>query len=290
MHPDGLIVTNAHVISDDPAPKIIFSDYSFATARVIARYKTEDIAVVQVDKPSMPYVLLSDDAMLQSREEVFIIGFPMGTSFRGEPTIFRTQYIADRTFTEDPVTYIQMETGMDGGFSGSPVINACGDVVGIASMSTDAMSMAIKSSYILSLIPPVDSSVAIGQLPEEKRELNESFDTPADAVIAYYDGIRARRFRLAYDLLIHERTKDVPFEEWVKGYANTIDVAVISIDNNTEKEGTVFVRLRAIDLVGQDMVMSFYEGEWEVIKEDNAWKLGNSNIKTITDEPWWAWW
>lgn len=290
IHPEGVILTNAHVVGDDIAPKIIFSDYTFTTSRVIARYKEEDIAVLQVDKKDVSYLNLLEDVTIQPQEEVYVVGYPLGTAVRGEPTTVRTQYIAERTFKDDPSTYLQLETGIDGGFSGSPVINACGNVVGVATMGTNTSSMAIKGSFVIQKITPPDPAASIGQLPEEKRELKESFDLPSDAVIAYYDAIRARRFRLAYDLLSYERIKNVPFEEWIKGYANTMDATVMDYEDVKDKPGAVNIRLRAIDLVGQDMVMTYYEGEWNVIKEDNAWKLGDSNIKKIEEPPWWAWW
>lgn len=290
IHPEGVIVTNAHVVGDDIAPKIIFSDYSFATSRVIARYKDEDIAVLQIDKKEIPYLNLLPDVTIEPQEEVFIVGYPMGTTVRGEPTTVRTQYIAERTFKDDPSTFIQLETGIDGGFSGSPVVNACGDVIGIATMSTNTSSMAIKGSFVIERITPPDPGTAIGQLPEVKRELKDSFDLPSDVVIAYYDAIRARRFRLAYDLMSFERIKNTPFEEWIKGYVNTMDATVMDYEDVKDTPGVVNIRLRAIDLVGQDMVMTYYEGQWTVIKEDNAWKLGDSNIKKIDQTPWWAWW
>ena len=290
IHPEGVILTNAHVIGDDIAPKIIFSDYTFTTARVFARFTKEDMAVLQIDKKNVPYLTLSEDDSIKPQEELFIVGYPLGTSMRGEPTVVRKQYMASRTFKDDPVTYLQTEQGLDGGISGSPVINACGAVVGMATMSTDATSMAISSKSIFDTVQPADPSSVIGQLQEEKRDLKDSFDLPSEAVIAFYDAIRARRFRLAYDLMSKERIENIPFEEWIKGYANTMDATIIDFENSKEKPGVVSIRLRAIDLVGQDMVMTYYEGEWKVIKEDNAWKLGDSNIKKIAQPPWWAWW
>ncbi len=92
----------------------------------------------------------------------------------------------------------------------------------------------------------------------------------------------------------------------MKGYAKTLDVTLVNIgkDNGTpapsptitadetssgilQKE-RVYVRLRSLDLVGQDVDVKYFEGTWIVVYDGEFWHLSDSNIQPVP-EPGWDW-
>jgi S1-C subfamily serine protease len=76
---DGYILTNSHVIAEDPSPKIIFSDYSFKTSKVIFRDSDKDIAVLKVDGSGYIPFTFGDPEALAPRTAMYSVGFPLGT-------------------------------------------------------------------------------------------------------------------------------------------------------------------------------------------------------------------
>ena len=133
---DGRIATNAHVIGDAATVEVEFSDGAMATATVLGSAKSEDLAVIQVDRSDLTPVEfgLSDD--LKVGERVVAIGNSLG--FEGSATA--TEGIVSaldrsiRTNDGNRLTgLIQTDAAINPGNSGGPLFDLDGKVVGINS-------------------------------------------------------------------------------------------------------------------------------------------------------------
>src|SRR5574341_479718 len=71
--PDGLIVTNAHVVAE-PALRIRLGDGQTYPARLLARDRRYDLAAIQVDAADLPAVEVGDSRSLQAGEWVMALG------------------------------------------------------------------------------------------------------------------------------------------------------------------------------------------------------------------------
>ena len=132
--PDGVIVTNNHVVAGAQTIEVVFADDRKMPARVLGRDPTTDLAVLKVDASDLPVASLGDSAVLKVGDDVVAIGNAL--ALEGGPTVTRGIVSAeDRTITaENGVRLehvIQTDTAINPGNSGGPLVNSAGEVVGI---------------------------------------------------------------------------------------------------------------------------------------------------------------
>ena len=84
------IVTNFHVIADEPSPKVIFPDGSFAVPVEIVGDKDKDLAVLKIDRQLFK---LNYSPLLASGikfgEPIYAAGYPLGSELPGKVTVKR---------------------------------------------------------------------------------------------------------------------------------------------------------------------------------------------------------
>ena len=140
---EGLILTNAHLVQDLDDVYVTLGDSMVAPAEVLGMDSILDLAVLRVPGgpgAGLPVAKLGDSDDLQVGEEVFAIGNPMGL----EKSLSRGIISAlGRTLPVRPmswlVPFIQTDAALSTGNSGGPLLNRCGEVVGInSSMLQDA--------------------------------------------------------------------------------------------------------------------------------------------------------
>lgn len=105
---------------------------------------------------------------------------------------------------------------------------------------------------------------------------------------AFYNYIKLRKLDEAFNLLSKERIGDLAFDDWVKGYDNTLDVSLIDIYEAEESEDEVYIKLESKDLVGQNVEYQYFEGNWRVNRENGQYLLSQSHIEKI-ENPSWDW-
>ncbi len=119
-------------------------------ATVISAYPGEDLAVLKVDNLDRPPAVLSesDPDALSKGMEIFAIGYPgAGDRLGGESGASFTVGTTNRTFsgawTSDgaKIRIIQHSAATNPGNSGGPVVNPCGQVVGLNTEREMAMLM-----------------------------------------------------------------------------------------------------------------------------------------------------
>src|SRR3990167_7255805 len=88
------VITNFHVIADEPSPKIIFPDGNFVTPVKIVGDKNVDLAILFVQKSYPDLVLpLPDRIGFKEDEPLIAAGYPLGTDLTGKATTLRGRFI-----------------------------------------------------------------------------------------------------------------------------------------------------------------------------------------------------
>jgi len=128
---DGVILTNAHVVSDADEVVVKLTDRREFTAKVLGTDKTTDIAVLKIDAQNLPAVPPALPQSLRVGEWVVAIGSPFGF----ESTVTAGVISATRRALpgDGAVSFIQTDAAVNPGNSGGPLINMRGEVVGINS-------------------------------------------------------------------------------------------------------------------------------------------------------------
>lgn len=130
ISPDGLIVTNNHVIADAEEITIIFADDSKYKAETVGRDTKTDLALLQIkaDK-KLPYVQFGDSDEARVGDWVIAIGNPFGLGGTVTAGIIsaRARDINSGPFDD----FIQTDAAINRGNSGGPMFNMDGKVIGI---------------------------------------------------------------------------------------------------------------------------------------------------------------
>ncbi|MEB2298963.1 serine protease [Lysinibacillus xylanilyticus] len=124
---DGLIVTNAHVVEDAQSLFVVFPEEGLMGAKLVESYPDVDLALLQVTGDDLPSLSLAKNPNYSKNEHVYFIGNPLAfTGIANEGTLLEQTSLED---WQEPV--MMMDAPVYRGNSGSPVINADGEVIGI---------------------------------------------------------------------------------------------------------------------------------------------------------------
>lgn len=137
---DGLVVTNQHVVGNNPTEIMISTIYgSTYTAELIGSDELTDIALLKIksDAP-FPFIEFSDSDDVRVGEWAIALGNPFGLFEDGQPTVTVGVVSAkNRDFRPDPsnprvyMDMIQTDASINLGNSGGPLLNSEGEVIGI---------------------------------------------------------------------------------------------------------------------------------------------------------------
>lgn len=135
VSPDGMILTNNHVVADANKVTVILSDRREFDAKVIGRDPTTDVAVIKIDGKNLPTVPLGNDEATRVGDWVLAIGNPLGLDFTVTQGIVSAKGRGGFTGLYDSpyavVDYLQTDAPINPGNSGGPLVNVRGEVVGM---------------------------------------------------------------------------------------------------------------------------------------------------------------
>jgi S1-C subfamily serine protease len=163
LSPDGLLLTNSHVIANTEDIQVRLFDGSEHTASLVGSSPQADLAVIQVDgvDDMVPAELGSSDALVVG-DPVIAIGNALNLG--GLPTVTQGIVSALNRTIDDPEApggplhlenLIQTDAAINPGNSGGPLVDASGQVVGINTAildDTQNIGFAIAIDPVRSLI------------------------------------------------------------------------------------------------------------------------------------------
>ncbi len=131
VSPDGLILTNAHVVDGAQEVTVKLTDRREFKAKVLGSDPQTDVAVIRIDAKDLPVVRLGDPSRVKVGEPVLAIGSPYGFENTVTAGIVsaKSRSLPDDTY----VPFIQTDVAVNPGNSGGPLFNQRGEVIGINS-------------------------------------------------------------------------------------------------------------------------------------------------------------
>ena len=138
---DGVIVTNAHVISGATRISVAFRDGTTYQAKLLGLDETNDLAVIKVEAKGLPVAPLGSSSNLLIGEWAIAIGSPFGFLLANtEPSVTAgvvsgtgRNLAAESSGEGIYVDMIQTDASINPGNSGGPLVNALGEVIGVNS-------------------------------------------------------------------------------------------------------------------------------------------------------------
>jgi len=132
VSPDGLILTNHHVVGEADRIRVVLSDGRKFDAKLIGTDPESDVAVIRIDGSDLPCLPLGDSNSLDIGEWVVAVGNPFGLNETVTSGIVSAKGRSRMGIT-DYEDYIQTDAAINPGNSGGPLLDLDGKVIGINS-------------------------------------------------------------------------------------------------------------------------------------------------------------
>lgn len=132
MTSDGYVITNAHVIDGAESCWLLMHNGLVLDAELVGYDAIEDLAVLKANGENLPAARFGNSDYVVVGDPAYAIGNPLGLELRGTLTegiisaVNRDVEVDGRT-----MTLLQTTAALNNGNSGGPLINACGQVIGI---------------------------------------------------------------------------------------------------------------------------------------------------------------
>lgn len=133
----GLIITNSHVVFGAQVLNVTLDDGTKLPAKLLGADPIFDLAILQIPVPEhgkLPILVFGDSDGIRPGDEAIVIGYPMGLDQTITSGIVSAinQVLPERSrLLSRPM--IQTDSPINPGNSGGPMLNRCGNVIGIAS-------------------------------------------------------------------------------------------------------------------------------------------------------------
>ena len=124
------VITNAHVVGDNPSPALTFADGVTRSGRVVATDKAYDLALVVTEAPSDVHVALAPEESIVPGRLVVAIGNPYGFGW----TVTTGVVSSTDRMLGGLDGLIQTDAAINPGNSGGALVDLQGHLVGIPTM------------------------------------------------------------------------------------------------------------------------------------------------------------
>jgi serine protease Do len=176
VRPDGVIVTNNHVVEGAQRIRVHFRDGRTLAARVLGTDPSTDLAVIKVDAQGLPAAAWGDSSSARVGEWVLAVGAPFG--LEASVTHGVVSAMGRGNLGENPIEdYLQTDASINPGNSGGPLVNLRGEVLGINTMivrQANNIGFAVPSRLARSVVEQIAATghVTRGWIGVGVQELN----------------------------------------------------------------------------------------------------------------------
>jgi putative serine protease PepD len=188
IEPDGVILTNAHVVSEAEEVEVVFNDDVHETmiGEIVGAVPDRDLAVLRVDADDLTPIELGRSSLLRLGDPVIAVGFPLGLGATVTQGIISGE---ERTIStgEGPQLrdLLQTDAAINPGNSGGALVNLSGDLVGINTATASAAfaentGFAISIDSAVPFIEQILSGREQGFIGVELPRTEEEFETFAE--------------------------------------------------------------------------------------------------------------
>lgn len=228
---EGLVLTNAHVVSGADDVRVLLPDGHRCQASVIGTDDDTDLAVLKVSGDNLSAIPLGSSATLRQGQLVVAIGNPFGFQHTVTAGVVSATGRSLRARTGRLMTgLIQTDAALNPGNSGGPLVNVDGEAIGINTaviMPAQGINFAVGSDTARFVVPQLlrDGRVrrsylgiAAQDVPLPRRIVRH-FALPADTAVLVTEtvangaaaraGVRDGDLIVAFDDRVVARTDDL---------------------------------------------------------------------------------
>ena len=164
---DGVILTNQHVVSGAERIIVTLADGTDVPANLLGEDAVTDIAVIRIDRKSLPVVATGKSTDLMIGEWVVALGNPFAYLLgNAEPTVtagvvsaVHRNILPGRDQAGLYLDMIQTDASINPGNSGGPLANALGEVIGVNSSILSSSGGSIGLGFAI----PIERAVRVAE-------------------------------------------------------------------------------------------------------------------------------
>jgi serine protease Do len=160
IDPDGLILTNHHVVENAARIDVSIGKDRRLRAQIVGADPPTDIAILRIEARGLPALQLGDSNALRVGDWVLAIGNPFGLANTVSAGIISAK---DRTTEDVPgldpqgfYNFLQTDASINPGNSGGPLLDLAGNVVGVntaINVQAHKIGYAIPVNMVRELLP-----------------------------------------------------------------------------------------------------------------------------------------
>ena len=218
---DGRLVTNRHVVEGADRLRVeLSSGEVYDRVFYVSADERRDLVILRIPVSSSTPLLMTDEHAIEVGDPIYVLGNPLGL----EGTF--TDGLVSAKRTVDGVSMLQISAPISQGSSGGPVLNAAGDVVGIATSTVrdgQNLNMAVPARYAAGLL-------AMGEPPRPFEEVASVLAVPSRSDAGAADPARSE------------------VEPWVQ----VLYDEMAAVDKTAKAHGLVAAYDPVIELITQD--------------------------------------
>lgn len=178
------------------------------------RRLTDDLAtltIIGLDAAGSVPLIWGDVTLLHLGEPIVLAGYPRQVGF----TI--TQGVFSGLKRDASTEYVQTDAAINPGNSGGPLVNAAGELVGIADwkvFNAQGLGFAVAASTARPFAETGAMSATAASV--------DPVTTAPTVMALYYGYLQGRDFYSAWSMLGEDLRAEQPFPTWVAGYSQTL--------------------------------------------------------------------
>lgn len=163
---DGYLVTNSHVVDIKGNITVEYSDGTTSNATLISNDITSDVALLSVKEVNALAMNYGNTLNVKIANDLYAVGY--AANLEGESSITKGILSARRSMAG--IEYLQTDAAINSGFSGGPLLNKSGEVVGMNSLANDnaTIGMAISSESLQNIITKLINDKKVSYLESDR--------------------------------------------------------------------------------------------------------------------------